>query len=56
MQKEGDVILGQVRRKLTEATRAQNLMAALQKLRNLRTERLNRQGEWKSNVCRLTAL
>ncbi|WAR00127.1 PDCD7-like protein [Mya arenaria] len=44
MQKEADVILGQVRRKLTEASRAQQLLDGLQKLRKLRSDRLDRQG------------
>ena len=44
MKKEADEILSQVRKKLTEANRSVQLIDGLQKLRKLRTDRLERQG------------
>ncbi|XP_052279495.1 programmed cell death protein 7-like isoform X6 [Dreissena polymorpha] len=44
MDKEADMILGQVRKKLSETGRYQQLLDSLSKLRRLRTDRLERQG------------
>lgn len=44
MQKEADAILGQVRKKMTETSKTLQLIEGLRKLRNLRTDRLERQG------------
>ena len=45
MQKEGDDILCQVRKKLTDAGKTVDLLNGVQKLRKLRRDRLERQGK-----------
>ncbi|XP_060567776.1 programmed cell death protein 7-like [Ruditapes philippinarum] len=44
MQKEADEILSQVRKKLTEANKSIQVINSMEKLRKLRTDRLERQG------------
>ena len=46
MKKEGDQILGEVKKKNAEASKSMQLLEGLQKLRKLRADRLERQGQY----------